>query len=94
MQHNDDYTVRVRIPGGEWEDLFEYNLQVDMDAVSYTHLIQNEEDLQAYKNLYYGNNTLSMPSNLRVGAHMYEDVNKEMCIRDSLNGVWLIVIFV
>ena len=33
MPHNDDYTVRVRIPGGEWEDLFEYNVQVDMDAV-------------------------------------------------------------
>ena len=24
MPHNDDYTVRVRIPGGEWKDLFEY----------------------------------------------------------------------
>lgn len=28
MPHNDDYTVRVRIPGGEWKDLFEYNVQV------------------------------------------------------------------
>lgn len=43
----------------------------------YAGKIQNEEDLQAYKNLYYGNNTLSMPSNLRVGDHMYEDVNKD-----------------
>lgn len=33
MPHNDDYTVRVRIPGGEWKDLFEYNVQVDMDNV-------------------------------------------------------------
>ena len=24
MPHNDDYTVRVRIPGGEWKDLFEW----------------------------------------------------------------------
>lgn len=23
MPHNDDYTVRVRVPGGEWKDLFE-----------------------------------------------------------------------
>ena len=23
IPHNDDYTVRVRIPGGEWKDLFE-----------------------------------------------------------------------
>lgn len=30
-QHNDDYTVRVRKPGGEWQDLFEYNVKVDMD---------------------------------------------------------------
>ena len=30
-QHNDDFTVKVRKPGGEWQDLFEYNVQVDMD---------------------------------------------------------------
>lgn len=29
--HNDDYTVRVRKPGGEWQDLYEYNVKVDMD---------------------------------------------------------------
>jgi len=29
--HNDDYTVRVRKPGGAWQDLFEYNVKVDMD---------------------------------------------------------------
>src|SRR5688500_2224183 len=29
--HNDDYTVKVRQPGGEWQDLFEYNVKVDMD---------------------------------------------------------------
>lgn len=29
--HNDDYTVKVRKPGGEWQDLYEYNVKVDMD---------------------------------------------------------------
>lgn len=29
--HNDDYTVRVRTPGGQWEDLYEYNVIVDLD---------------------------------------------------------------
>ena len=29
--HNDDYTVRVRIPGGVWQDLYEYNVKVDLD---------------------------------------------------------------
>ena len=40
MPHNDDYTVRVRIPGGEREDLFEYNVQVDMDAVQNASMVQ------------------------------------------------------
>lgn len=31
--HNDDYTVKVRKPGGEWQDLFEYNVKVDLDKV-------------------------------------------------------------
>lgn len=30
-QHNDDYTVRVRRPEGEWQDLFEYKVMVDLD---------------------------------------------------------------
>jgi hypothetical protein len=28
---NDDYTVRVRVPGGAWQDLYEYNVKVDLD---------------------------------------------------------------
>ncbi|MBN2164764.1 MAG: hypothetical protein JW717_00640 [Marinilabiliaceae bacterium] len=31
--HNDDFTVKVRVPGGEWQDLYEYNVQVDLDKV-------------------------------------------------------------
>ena len=31
LPHNDDYTVRVRMPGGEWQDVFEYKVQVDLD---------------------------------------------------------------
>lgn len=30
--HNDDYTVRVRQPGGPWQDLYEYRVQVDTDT--------------------------------------------------------------
>lgn len=30
--HNDDFTVRVRTPGGEWRDLYEYRVQVDTDT--------------------------------------------------------------
>ena len=40
MPHNDDYTVRVRVPGGEWKDLFEYNVNVDMDNVQSASMVQ------------------------------------------------------
>jgi len=29
--HNDDYTVRVRTPGGPWQDLYEFKVKVDLD---------------------------------------------------------------
>lgn len=44
MPHNDDYTVRVRIPGGDWKDLFEYKVQVDMDAVQNASMVQFDMD--------------------------------------------------
>jgi hypothetical protein len=37
--HNDDYTVRVRKPGGEWQDVFEYKVKVDMDKVQEASMV-------------------------------------------------------
>ena len=37
---NDDYTVKVREAGGEWQNLFEYNVQVDMDKVQDASMVQ------------------------------------------------------
>jgi hypothetical protein len=37
--HNDDYTVRVRKPGGIWQDLFEYIVKVDMDRVQEASMV-------------------------------------------------------
>lgn len=36
---NDDYTVRVRTPGGEWQDLYEYRVQVDTDTKSNASMV-------------------------------------------------------
>jgi hypothetical protein len=40
MPHNDDYTVKVRVPGEAWKDLFEYNVHVDMDNVQSASMVQ------------------------------------------------------
>ena len=40
MPHNDDYTVKVRQVGGEWKDVFEYEVHVDMDKVQSASMVQ------------------------------------------------------
>lgn len=37
--HNDDFTVKVRTPGGEWMDLYEYKVEVDMDNVQTASIV-------------------------------------------------------
>lgn len=44
MYHNDDFTVKVRTIGGEWLDLYEYRVQVDMDRVQDASMVQFDMD--------------------------------------------------
>ncbi|UGU18179.1 glycoside hydrolase family 28 protein [Sinomicrobium kalidii] len=37
--HNDDFTVQIRNPGGQWMDLYEYKVQVDMDRVQEASMV-------------------------------------------------------
>lgn len=36
---NDDYAVRVRTPGGQWQDLFEYDVMVDMHKPRHASMV-------------------------------------------------------
>ena len=38
--HNDDFTVCVRTPGGEWQDLYEYKVMVDLDRPQEASMVQ------------------------------------------------------
>lgn len=38
--HNDDFTVRVRQPGGPWRDLYEYNVKVDLDRAQDASMVR------------------------------------------------------
>lgn len=44
MPHNDDYTVKVREINGEWKDLFEYKVQVDLDKIQDATMVQFDMD--------------------------------------------------
>lgn len=46
-------------------------------GLRYAGKIQNEQQLEAYKALYFENNGIGMPSNLRVGDNMYCDENHD-----------------
>ena len=37
--HNDDFTVQVRLPGGQWQDLYEYKVKVNMDNPSEASMV-------------------------------------------------------
>ena len=39
-KHNDDFTVSVRLPGKEWQDLYEYRVLVDMDNPQPASMVQ------------------------------------------------------
>jgi len=39
IPHNNDFTVKVRIPGGQWQDLYEYEALVDMHHVSSSSMV-------------------------------------------------------
>ncbi len=41
---NDDFTVRVRKPGGTWQDLYEYNVMVDLDKPQAATMVRFDMD--------------------------------------------------
>ncbi|MGL6159016.1 glycosyl hydrolase family 28 protein [Microbulbifer sp.] len=41
---NDDFTVRVREPGGTWQDLYEYNVMVDLDRPQSATMVRFDMD--------------------------------------------------
>ena len=43
----------------------------------YVGKIQNQDQLDYYVDKYVGSNSIALPANLRLGDHMYEDVNKD-----------------
>lgn len=95
MPHNDDYTVRVRIPGGEWKDLFEYNVQIDMDKVQDASMVQfdmgSPVEVMVKKNNGTLRETAIRPLNNRVEYKQVQNtifftLNKPQYLSVEFNG--------
>lgn len=44
IAHNDDFNVKVRVPGGKWHDLYEYEVQVDAHKVQKSSMVTFDFD--------------------------------------------------
>ena len=94
-QHNDDFTVQVRQNGGEWNDLFEYNVKVDLDnpqdASMVTFDFEGSVELRIKKNNGEVNSVKVRPSNLGVnpvirGNDIYFTIEKPVKLSVEING--------
>lgn len=78
--HNDDYTVKVRKPGGEWLDLFEYNVQVDLDNVQNASMVSfdftGSVEISVRKNNGRINTVQIRPLSYKIPNHTDESVIK------------------
>lgn len=65
--HNDDYTVRVRTPGGRWQDVYEYNVKVDLDSPQNASMVYFNFDGPVEVSVQKNNGTFSKVE-IRPGA--------------------------
>ncbi|MCX6236398.1 MAG: glycosyl hydrolase family 28 protein [Bacteroidia bacterium] len=76
--HNDDFTVKVRQPGGEWMDLFEYNVQVDMDNVQNASMVSfdfsGKVEVSVRKNNGTVNDVKIRPLSYQIPSEISENV--------------------
>ena len=56
--HNDDFTVLVREPNGEWKDLFEYQVEVDLDTKSKASMVHFDFDKKVEVKVRKNNGTI------------------------------------
>lgn len=93
--HNDDFTVCVREPGGEWLDLYEYKVIVDMDKLQEASMVQFDfagtVEMRVKVNNGQVNDVRIRPSNrdipfTRQGNLIYFTLDKPAKLSLEVNG--------
>ncbi len=94
-QHNDDFTVQVRQNDGDWNDLFEYNVKVDLDnpqdASMVTFDFEGSVELRVKKNNGNVSEVKIRPSSLGikhevVGNDIFFTIDKPAKFSVEING--------
>lgn len=93
--HNDDFTVCVRIPGEEWQDLYEYKVIVDMDNSQPASMVQFDFEGKIEMRVKVNNNIVKnvkiRPANKGIehrldGNYIYFTLNKPDKLSLEVNG--------
>lgn len=93
--HNDDFTVQVREKGGEWMDLYEWKVQVDMDNVQTASMVnfdfEGDVEMKVRKNNGRVNDVQIRPLSLNIEPNVEGQVitfslNKPTKLSLEVNG--------
>lgn len=82
--HNDDYTVKVRLLGGDWQDLYEYDVKVDLDKVENASMVQFDMGAPV-EIMVKKNNGHIIDAKIRPLSKEIAHTVKENCIFFTLN---------
>jgi len=87
LRHNDDFTVRIRSPGGEWVDVFEQDILVDLDAPQHATLVRFDMDgpveVEVRRNNGDVRNVVVRPSRAGVAARLEGNVARFLLPRPA-----------
>ena len=94
-KHNDDFTVCVRIPGGDWQDLFEYKVSVDADNPQSASMVQFDFEGKIEMRVTVNNGMIhavkirpeqNNVEHVTAGNHIYFSLNKPSKLSFEVNG--------
>ena len=76
--HNDDFTVQVRKQGGEWLDLFEWKVQVDLDNVQTASMVNFDFDGEVEVRVRKNNGTVNSVQIRPLSLGIVPEVNGQV----------------
>jgi hypothetical protein len=84
IPHNDDFSVKVRLAGGKWQDLYEYEALVDMHNVTKSSMVYFDFKGTVEFSITYNRGKIET-ARIRPLSYGFEPVIKDNTITFSLN---------
>lgn len=87
MRHNDDFTVRIRRPGGAWIDVFEHDVVVDLDTLQHASMVRfdmaSPVEVEVRRNNGDARRVVVRPARADVAATLHDGVARFTLVRPA-----------